>query len=230
MPPLPACIVVLNHATLQDFNDRPVVFLASCFGGLLLSKVCVPPSLHVGTSHHRVPLADGCQALHRASERNSRYKNILDQTVGIAFIGVPFRGSHTTLYNTCHLRVSLALHMGAEANNNLVQSCLLLKPSTFVAAWSVPVTRMSTWAAHRPRYPAMMQADGIVWDLGPCAPQRGHPAGQTPTTFCLRERLALPHPHHAVHQKPLFSFLWCPATNRLLHDVSNPTCSSTARR
>ncbi|RMZ85744.1 hypothetical protein DV737_g411, partial [Chaetothyriales sp. CBS 132003] len=49
---------------------RPLIFVASCFGGLILA-----------------------QAIIRAAQEGSEYRHILQATVGIAFLATPFRGS-----------------------------------------------------------------------------------------------------------------------------------------
>ncbi|PQE09102.1 nacht nucleoside triphosphatase protein [Rutstroemia sp. NJR-2017a BVV2] len=78
--------------------DRPIIWVASCFGGLLLAK-----------------------ALHRASEVNNSYQNILHATAGIVFLGTPFQGGHKGFYTAAEARVVVAMATGAEANNELLK-------------------------------------------------------------------------------------------------------------
>jgi hypothetical protein len=67
---------LLRHAdallTLVSENQlpekRPIIFVASCFGGLVLAE-----------------------ALTRAAQEGSRYRHVLFSTVGIVFLATPFR-------------------------------------------------------------------------------------------------------------------------------------------
>ncbi|KAI1455134.1 hypothetical protein F4805DRAFT_290543 [Annulohypoxylon moriforme] len=51
-------------------NPRPIVFIASCFGGLILAE-----------------------AINRAAVQNSPYQRVLHNTAGMIFLATPFRGS-----------------------------------------------------------------------------------------------------------------------------------------
>ncbi|KAH7370292.1 armadillo-type protein [Rhexocercosporidium sp. MPI-PUGE-AT-0058] len=86
------------HIRRSDSCNRPIIFVASCFGGLLL-----------------------CKALHRSFERQSRYQNILDSTVGVAFLGTPFQGSHCGFLTATQLRLDIAISMGGETADELVK-------------------------------------------------------------------------------------------------------------
>ncbi|RYP33044.1 hypothetical protein DL767_004955 [Monosporascus sp. MG133] len=104
----PAAKFLSGHATellsklymerLRDGNDRPIIFIASCFGGLLLAE-----------------------ALCRAAESGIKYRDVLKSTVGVAFLGTPFRGSHRGFYTAVQLRIAFAVSRGGEASNNLVK-------------------------------------------------------------------------------------------------------------
>ncbi|EFY98052.2 nacht nucleoside triphosphatase [Metarhizium robertsii ARSEF 23] len=83
----------------KDAINRPLIFVASCFGGLLLSK----------------------KALHRASEGHSKYQNILKSTVGIAFLGTPFQGSNKGFITSTQLRLNIAISSGGETADELVK-------------------------------------------------------------------------------------------------------------
>ncbi|KAK5215165.1 hypothetical protein LTS03_011272 [Exophiala xenobiotica] len=64
---------LLSHVAQRpgpDAATRPLIFVASCFGGLVLA-----------------------QAVVRAAQEGSEYRDILLATVGIAFLATPFRGS-----------------------------------------------------------------------------------------------------------------------------------------
>ncbi|PVH68034.1 hypothetical protein DL98DRAFT_475129 [Cadophora sp. DSE1049] len=103
----PATDILLGHADglldrlhirrSKDRSDRPIIFIASCFGGLLLVK-----------------------SLHRAREV-PEYQGILRSTVGVAFLGTPFRGSHESFYSATQLRAIVAIHMGREASSELIK-------------------------------------------------------------------------------------------------------------
>ncbi|KAG8413006.1 hypothetical protein J3458_013427 [Metarhizium acridum] len=82
----------------EEAHNRPIIFVASCFGGLLL-----------------------CKALHRASGRHSKYSRILDSTVGVTFLGTPFRGSSDGFLTAAQLRLKVAESMGGETANELIK-------------------------------------------------------------------------------------------------------------
>ncbi|KAH8880627.1 hypothetical protein GQ53DRAFT_669415, partial [Thozetella sp. PMI_491] len=97
-----AADILLGHADglldrLHESSDRPIVFIASCFGGLLLAK-----------------------ALHRAQEV-PEYRGILRSTVGIAFLGTPFRGAHESFCTANQLRISVAMQASGEASSDLIR-------------------------------------------------------------------------------------------------------------
>ncbi|KAI0855015.1 ARM repeat-containing protein [Xylaria cubensis] len=81
----------------ENESNDPIIFVASCFGGLLLIK-----------------------ALHRAQEV-PEYKNMLTFTAGIAFLGTPFQGSHASFYDATQLRIAVAESMGGEVSNEMVK-------------------------------------------------------------------------------------------------------------
>ncbi|KAK4038303.1 hypothetical protein C8A01DRAFT_17605, partial [Parachaetomium inaequale] len=70
----------------------PIIFVASCFGGLL--------ALLRATARH--------------SPRGAEYLEILRYTVGAAFLGTPFRGSWSTGYTVAQLRIAVAMSASAE--------------------------------------------------------------------------------------------------------------------
>ncbi|KAI1082000.1 hypothetical protein F5B20DRAFT_534045 [Whalleya microplaca] len=81
----------------KSLKRRPIIFVASCFGGLLLAK-----------------------AMHRASHVHSKYLDILYSTFGIVFLGTPFQGSHESFYNATSLRLAVAITMSAETSGGLL--------------------------------------------------------------------------------------------------------------
>ncbi|KAI1125082.1 hypothetical protein F5Y10DRAFT_268422 [Nemania abortiva] len=78
--------------------NRPIIWVASCFGGLLLAK-----------------------ALQRASEEDSKYQQILNSTAGVIFLGTPFQGNGKSSCSAADLRITIALSEGTEANGELVK-------------------------------------------------------------------------------------------------------------
>ncbi|KAI0103226.1 ankyrin repeat-containing domain protein [Nemania sp. FL0031] len=88
----------LSMERAGDGKNRPILFVASCFGGLLLAK-----------------------ALHRASGLNSKYQDILKSTVGAAFLGTPFQGGHPGVVTAAQMRIAVAMEMGFEASSQLVK-------------------------------------------------------------------------------------------------------------
>ncbi|GAW20848.1 hypothetical protein ANO14919_103600 [Xylariales sp. No.14919] len=91
---------LLERLRIQRSKDeikRPIVFVASCFGGLLLIK-----------------------ALHRAQEAPD-YQDIFEFTVGAVFLGTPFQGSDQSFYNAAQVRINVALSAGGEVSKQMVE-------------------------------------------------------------------------------------------------------------
>jgi len=86
----------LHQQRCSGQQHRPIIFIASCFGGLLLSK-----------------------ALNLASASRSEYHDIVASTVGIAFLGTPFRG--TPAASATVVRTRLASIVGMTASDRLVR-------------------------------------------------------------------------------------------------------------
>ncbi|KAM0490273.1 hypothetical protein ACHAP8_011750 [Fusarium lateritium] len=65
------------------------------------------------------------RALVRATERyhprGPKYHQVLDFTVGVAFLGTPFSGSWGTGYTVADLRVAVAIESGGEYNRELME-------------------------------------------------------------------------------------------------------------
>ena len=81
---------------IASTSDRPLVFIASCFGGLVLSE-----------------------ALNRASQPGSLYAGILLRTVGVVFLGTPFCGTDAS--RNVQWIVVIKGIMGDQTSNSLVQ-------------------------------------------------------------------------------------------------------------
>ncbi|CAH0039537.1 unnamed protein product [Clonostachys rhizophaga] len=86
-------------STGPDGETRPIIFIAACFGGLLLLKAFS----QAVTEDHQSP-----------------YSLIPLQTAGAIFMGTPFSGSHAILYETCNLRMRIGEHLGKDTSQYLV--------------------------------------------------------------------------------------------------------------
>ncbi|PVH70823.1 NACHT-domain-containing protein [Cadophora sp. DSE1049] len=88
----------------KDTNrlKRPVIFIASCFSGLLLAKTLL-------------------RAHNAFTDRGEKYREILQSTVGVTFLGTPFQGSWDAGYNTAQLRIAYAAQIGSESSQELIQ-------------------------------------------------------------------------------------------------------------
>ena len=80
----------------QSSGKRPIIFVASCFGGLVLAK-----------------------AVTRAAQEGSLYRHILAATVGIVFLATPFRGSDAAREATWQVVVGGV--MGNHTSDQLVR-------------------------------------------------------------------------------------------------------------
>jgi hypothetical protein len=81
----------------QSSEKRPIIFVASCFGGLVLAE-----------------------ALNRAAQDGSPSRQVLLSTVGIVFLATPFRGSHAA--REARWRVVVGGIMGEQTSNQLVDA------------------------------------------------------------------------------------------------------------
>ncbi|RGP63215.1 ankyrin repeat [Fusarium longipes] len=74
---------------------------------------------------HADTLLDRVYALVRATDRyhprGPKYRQVLDFTVGVAFLGTPFLGSWETGYSVADLRVAVAVESGGEYNRELME-------------------------------------------------------------------------------------------------------------
>ncbi|KAI0446704.1 hypothetical protein F4803DRAFT_546853 [Xylaria telfairii] len=79
---------------------RPLIFVAACFGGLLLAKALV-------------------EACSPCSEE--KYGDIVRHTVGVTFLGTPFQGTDDFLLQITLLRISAAIDAGTESSHELAK-------------------------------------------------------------------------------------------------------------
>ncbi|KAM0539542.1 hypothetical protein ACHAO7_012078, partial [Fusarium culmorum] len=98
------------HADRSDEGRShcPIIFIASCFGGLLLAQALVIASHPTEPGHRRDSL-------------------ILRHTIGAAFLGTPFRGSWATGSEMAQVRYKTAQASGTQCSQSLIE---LLKQST----------------------------------------------------------------------------------------------------
>ncbi|KAK0741212.1 P-loop containing nucleoside triphosphate hydrolase protein [Schizothecium vesticola] len=78
-------------------QTRPIIFIASCFGGLLLAE-----------------------AINRAAQEGSAYRHILLSTVGVVFLATPFRGSDAA--KQAQWQVVVGGIMGEQASKRLIDA------------------------------------------------------------------------------------------------------------
>ncbi|KAK4663369.1 hypothetical protein QC763_0097850 [Podospora pseudopauciseta] len=77
-------------------QTRPIIFVASCFGGLILAEAII-----------------------RAAQEGSAYKHILLSTVGIVFLATPFQGSDAA--KQARWQVLVKGIMGEQASDQLIK-------------------------------------------------------------------------------------------------------------
>ncbi|KAK7423712.1 hypothetical protein QQX98_000902 [Neonectria punicea] len=89
---------LLSHlADLRGTRRRPIIFVASCFGGLMLAE-----------------------AVNRAARQGSAYSNILASIVGIVFLATPFRGSDAA--KQAEWQIVVGGILGNETSHELVDN------------------------------------------------------------------------------------------------------------
>ncbi|RGP71810.1 ankyrin repeat [Fusarium sporotrichioides] len=106
-------LLKLSIERVKQKKSRPILFIASCFGGLLLAKVSINHEQEGKDSDHR-------KALLLASEPYGRYKDIYRLTIGAIFLGTPFQGTHEGFCTAADLRVSVARVSGEETTRELL--------------------------------------------------------------------------------------------------------------
>ncbi|KAK1760821.1 hypothetical protein QBC47DRAFT_368295 [Echria macrotheca] len=89
--------LLMHVSDLVERGPRPIIFIASCFGGLLLAE-----------------------ALTRAGQYRNPYRNVLLSTAGIVFLGTPFRGSDAS--QQAEWQTIVAGVMGDRPSKQLVQA------------------------------------------------------------------------------------------------------------
>jgi hypothetical protein len=80
----------------NSFSNRPIIFVASCFGGLVLAE-----------------------ALSRADQSSNPYHHVLLSTVGIVFLATPFQG--TDAHKEAQWQVVVGGIMGEQTSDRLVR-------------------------------------------------------------------------------------------------------------
>ncbi|RYP20805.1 hypothetical protein DL767_009390 [Monosporascus sp. MG133] len=85
-------LIAAEHGPLP----RPVIFVASCFGGLVLAE-----------------------AINRAAQEGSPYRHVLFSTVGIVFLGTPFKGSDAA--RQAQWQVVVGGILGKQTSDHLVR-------------------------------------------------------------------------------------------------------------
>ncbi|RYO95238.1 hypothetical protein DL764_007723 [Monosporascus ibericus] len=83
-------------ATEQGPLPRPIIFVASCFGGLVLAE-----------------------AINRAAQEGSPYRHVLFSTVGVIFLGTPFQGSDAA--RQAQWQVVVGGILGEQTSDHLVR-------------------------------------------------------------------------------------------------------------
>ena len=97
---------LLNQLSLErsllepaDSNGRPIVFIGHSLGGILVKKAII-------LAHER--------------SDEPEYKDILDNTKGIAFLGTPHRGSDSAWWGAIVANIVKGLSIGTSTNSRLV--------------------------------------------------------------------------------------------------------------
>ncbi|RYP16975.1 hypothetical protein DL765_004817 [Monosporascus sp. GIB2] len=85
-------LIAAEHGPLP----RPIIFVASCFGGLVLAE-----------------------AINRAAQEGSPYRHVLFSTVGVVFLGTPFRGSDAA--RQAQWQVVVGGILGEQTSDHLVR-------------------------------------------------------------------------------------------------------------
>ncbi|GKZ33018.1 hypothetical protein AbraIFM66950_002735 [Aspergillus brasiliensis] len=81
--------------TTLGSDPKPILFIASCFGGLVVAE-----------------------ALSQADRQSGSYQNILMSTIGIVFLATPFKG--TTVAKVARLQVSVGRILGKWTSRSLI--------------------------------------------------------------------------------------------------------------
>lgn len=124
--------VTSNQSPSQERLRIPLIFVASCFGGLLVAQVSFSEYVNLYPfviACDMTLIAHEMQALVRAAEsfgtfRTPRTRPTLDYTVGIVFLGTPFGGSWAAGNNAAQMRLAVARsaaeEQGIQYNKELI--------------------------------------------------------------------------------------------------------------
>ncbi|PHH87037.1 hypothetical protein CDD83_9396 [Cordyceps sp. RAO-2017] len=102
----------------DDNINRPIIFIASCYGGPLLRRVRHFPAPQTIVFALGLKSQDTNWALHRASEAHNAYQGILKSIVQLAFLGTPFQGSHDSFLTASRIRLLVATSADMEPPGN----------------------------------------------------------------------------------------------------------------
>lgn len=110
---------ILLGAQDRDVGKRPLIFIGSCFGGIVIAQV--------RRGIYRSKVLAGCflltiamQALERASRDETKYAYLLKSTIGVIFLGTPLRGTPTA--SVAQWVALIRGFMGKETSDILLQS------------------------------------------------------------------------------------------------------------
>ena len=99
---------LLNQLSLErtslepaESTGRPIVFIGHSLGGILVKKAII-------LAHER--------------SDEPEYKDVLDNTKGIAFLGTPHRGSDSAWWGTVVANIVRGLSIGTSTNSRLVSN------------------------------------------------------------------------------------------------------------
>lgn len=94
---------LLNQLSLErispDSNGRPMIFIGHSLGGILVKKAII-------LAHER--------------SDEPEFKDVLDNTKGIAFLGTPHRGSDSAWWGAIVANIVKGLSIGTSTNSRLV--------------------------------------------------------------------------------------------------------------
>ncbi|EWG50754.1 hypothetical protein FVEG_16687 [Fusarium verticillioides 7600] len=94
--------VLNDDRDMNERQNRPIIFVASCFGGLLLANALL-------------------RAEDSYRQDSARNRRLLNLTVGAVFLGTPFKGSWETGYASHSLWYKIALLEGDNCSPELIQ-------------------------------------------------------------------------------------------------------------
>ncbi|KAI0100211.1 hypothetical protein GGR51DRAFT_564237 [Nemania sp. FL0031] len=103
-----------EHRSRTGTTRRPIIFVASCFGGLIVAKALTMSS---------APCTDST---------DGRYEHILRYTVGVAFLGTHFKETDTLLYDITLMRIVAARDARSESTEELAEYLRNIKSRSYL--------------------------------------------------------------------------------------------------